>query len=148
MKQTIELKLKEFLEAYGWVYRFDGHSIFYSGWRSVSRTYSLRVQVSDTLLFFEVKLIPLSEIAPEKDRKSVFEFLLRLNRKISTIKLGIDDEDSITLLAEVFSEQLTYEYLSKLLGIIGYYAEKIQEEMYTYIHEIQSETRRSHRYLI
>lgn len=148
MNQEIQEKLKEFLEAYGWVYRFDGHNIFYSGWRSLNRSYSLRVQLNESLLFFEVKLISLTDLVQDRHWKSILEFILRLNRKISTIKLGIDDEDSIVLLAEVFSEQVTYDYLSKLLGIIGYYAEKIQEQVLTRIHELHSEDGKTHRYLI
>lgn len=148
MNQDVQEKLKEFLDAYGWVYRFDGHNIFYSGWRSVNKTYSLRVQLNESLLFFEVKLLSLSELVQEKNWKAILEFILRLNRKISTIKLGIDDEECVVLLAEVFSEQLTYEYLSKLLGIIGYYAEKTQEQLLNRIHELNAEEHRTHRYLI
>lgn len=148
MNQEVQDKLKEFLEAYGWVYRFDGENIFYSGWRSLNRTYSLRVQLNESLLFFEVKLLSLSDLVQEKHWKSILEFILRLNRQISTIKLGIDDEDSVVLLAEVFTDQLNYDYLSKLLGIIGYYAEKVQEEVLTRINQLSSEEHKTHRYLI
>ncbi len=148
MNHEVQEKLKEFLEAYGWVYRFDGQNIFYSGWRSLNRNYSLRVQLNESLLFFEVKLLSLSELVLEKHRRSILEFILRLNKQISTIKLGIDDEECVVLLAEVFSEQLTYDYLTKLLGIIGYYAEKIQEQILARVHELSIVDHRSHRYLI
>ncbi len=148
MNQNVQEKLKEFLEAYGWVYRFDGHNVFYSGWRSLNRTYSLRVQLNESLLFFEVKLLPLGNNVQDKHWKELLEFILRLNRKISTIKLGIDDEECVVLLAEVFADQISYDYLSKLLGIIGYYAEKIHEQILTRIHELQAEDHRMHRYLI
>lgn len=148
MDQNVHNKLKDFLEAYGWVYRFDGHNIFYSGWRSSNRAYSLRVQLNESILFFEVKLLSFSDLVQEKYSKSILEFLLRLNRKISAIKLGIDDEENIVLLTEVFSEQLTYEHLSKLLGIIGYYSEKIQEEILSHIHMLHNENHETQRYLI
>jgi hypothetical protein len=148
MSQDVQEKLKEFLEAYGWVYRFDGQNIFYSGWRSINRSYSLRVQLNESLLFFEVNLLSLSDLVQEKHWKSILEFILRLNRKISTVKLGLDDEECIVLLAETFTDQLTYDYLSKLLGIIGYYAEKLQEEVIARIHELNAENQRTHRYLI
>lgn len=148
MHENIQEKLKGYLETYGWVYRFDGHNIFYSGWRSVSRSYSLRIQLNESLLFFEVKLLSLSELVQEKHWKNILEFILRLNRQISTAKLSIDDDETVVLLTEIFCEQLNYDYLSKLLGVIGYYGEKIQEQILARIHELKSEEQRSHRYLL
>ncbi len=148
MNQDVQEKLKGFLDAYGWVYRFDGQNVFYSGWRSLNRSYSLRVQLNDSLLFFEVKLLSLSELVLDKHWRNILEFILRLNKQISTIKLGIDEDESVVLLAEVFSDQLNYDYLTKLLGIIGYYAEKVQEQILTRVHELNTSGQRSHRYLL
>ena len=83
MERDLHEKLKEYLEAYGWVYRFDGHNVFYSGWRSMNRSYSLRVQLNESLLFFEVKLLALTEIVQDKHWKDILEFILRMNRQIS-----------------------------------------------------------------
>lgn len=122
-------RLKKYLDTYGWVYQFDGSNVFYSGWRGVDRTYSLRVEFNDSFILFEVKLLVLSEMLQKKRWKSIMELLVKLNQKMSVAKLGLNEDGMILLLVEVFSEDFSYKHLSHVLGLIGFYSEKILEEI-------------------
>lgn len=148
MKEQIEEKLREYFKDYGWAYRFDGDKTFYSGWRSEDKDYSLKLRLDGSLLSFEVKLLPLREHIQDKDWKYTLEFLMRMNRQLSTVKLALDDEDDLVLGTEFFSEQLNYKHLSKVLGVIGYYTEKVQEELLHNLSESYIQDHPTHKYLI
>ncbi|MBI2603098.1 MAG: hypothetical protein HYW48_08580 [Deltaproteobacteria bacterium] len=141
-------RLKQYLDAYGWVYRFDGSNVFYSGWRSVNRTYSLRVEVKESFILFEVKLLGLSELLEKKHRKNMMEYLVQLNQKISVAKLGMSDDGMVLLLVEVFNDNFSYDHLSKVLGLIGYYSEMIHSDILEIVGTLTGQASYLPRYLI
>ena len=148
MAQCNYERLKQYLDTYGWAYRFDGSNVFYSGWRSVNRMFSLRVEVKESFILFEVKLSVLSELLEKKQRKNMMEYLLQLNQKISVAKLGMSDDGMILLLVEVFNDNFSYDHLSKVLGLIGYYSEMIHSDILEVAGTLNGQTSRLPRYLI
>lgn len=128
--------LQKYFEDYGWVYRFDGKDLFYSGWRSNQRSYSLKVKLSESLIFFEVKLLALSAFVRKKHWDEILEYILDLNGRLTIVRLSIDEDYAIILSSESFTDEFTYDYLTKMLGIIGYFTEKLQKEILSKVGEL------------
>jgi len=129
MSQCDSETLQKYFETYGWVYRFDGKDILYSGWRSNNRSFSLKVTLSESLIFFEVKLLVLSSLIRKKHRSTILEYILDLNGGLTIARLSLDEENTVILSSESFTDHFTYDHLSKTLGIIGYFSEKLQKEI-------------------
>ncbi|MBP6217929.1 MAG: hypothetical protein KA436_05035 [Oligoflexales bacterium] len=122
--------LQDYFDRYGWVYRHDGQGIFYSGWSTKQKNYGLKITVSDTLFFFEVRLLALSSWKVRNiELTSFWEYLLELNNNLSVVRLGLNEKDTVTLSSESFAEGFSYEQLVLMLGVIAHFSETIQKKL-------------------
>ena len=104
--------------------------------------------MKESFILFEVKLLILSELLEKKYRKNVWEYLVQLNQKITVAKLGMSEDGMVLLLVEVFNDNFSYEHLSKVLGLMGYYSEKIHSDILEIVGELSGQTRFLPHYLI
>ena len=122
-------QLGQYLDDYGWTYYEHSHDTLMSGWQTDKRSYPLTLNLSDTCLSLAVEpLLKLDidwSLWPE-----IVRDILELNQDIQLAKLALTPEGSIVLSCQMLTKNMTYENFSDTLGIIGYYAEELYDQLF------------------
>ena len=120
--------LQKYLAKYGWQWEEQQQQLV-SRWESSLRDYQLQVRCTDTFIFFEVELFDLStQLAPAL-ATAMHNHVYLFNKRLSHAKLLISDNNIITLYCDALCLDFSYNQFERLLGIIGYYADLIYEEV-------------------
>lgn len=140
MTQCDHQCLQEYLASYGWRFHVDEKNVIHSGWSVESRAFKIKIERQGLLISFEVDLFSFSKLS-KFCKKHIWEALLKINRCISLVKLGIDTPGhKVVLLAEVFSDDFSYEALCRVLGLLGYYGERVPDELMEALQQMEDNT--------
>ena len=128
MSDQVKSELECYLRQYGWSYYTEGKSVIRSGWQGSERSYPLLIEVCETWVSMKVQpLLALNidwETWPEIAVK-----ILQLNDATSFVKLVIDPEGKVGITLEILNSSLSGEIFNNMLGILGYYADMVFEEL-------------------
>jgi hypothetical protein len=126
--------ISHYIQQYGWTFYNESASVWVTGWQSEKRAYPLTIELCDTWIRFVVRPFIKLEIEwlqwPE-----VMQFLLSLNDTCRLVRLGIEDDGSVSLSMDALARGFTFEHFSDALGIVGYYAEHLFELIFKKIME-------------
>ncbi len=135
MVQQVSGQLESYLRDYGWSFRKMDDNHWVTGFQGKDRSYPLRLLVSDTWITFQIhpflKLNVDWECWPE-----LAKFLLELNHSSQMVKLVLNEKGHIGLTLEALASGLNYEAFSDCLGILGYYADYLFDEVLTFMDHI------------
>ena len=131
MKTLNSSLIENYLKIYGWDFYKISHNIVISGWQSQKRLYPLFIELSNTIINLEIRpFIKLNK--PKINTYSLLEYLLKINNDIKIVKLAINDNEEIILNLQLFTLGLSYENFCNALGILGYYADELYENITQY----------------
>ena len=126
--QVSSTALEDFLGRYGWDYIKKSDNCLVTGWQGEHRSYPLRIEVSDTWVSFKVQ--PFLNLTIDWDSwPEIAMYLLEMNDGTSMAKVSLDDEGRIVMSLEVFSQDLSFERFSDVLGVLGHYAEILYDDL-------------------
>jgi len=129
MKVCTPEQLEGYLKAYGWTFTRDGDALWHSGWQGEERSYPLEISMSETWIRFEV--VPFLAADPRAKRLTEFmAWLLELNHELHIVKLSMLGDGAIVISAHVLASGFTYDDLNDILGILGYYADVLDEKIH------------------
>ena len=116
------------LARYGWSYERTGDSEWRTGFQGEKRTHSMVISLTGTCVSFEVR--PLIDVLVDCGRwPRLPRELLELNGRLKLVKVAVTEEGEVALACQVLAATLSYDAFSRLLGIIGYYAEEVGPEI-------------------
>ncbi|SMF33950.1 YbjN domain-containing protein [Pseudobacteriovorax antillogorgiicola] len=120
--------LEDFLVRYGWDYVKKSEQKLITGWQGEHRSYPLLIEISDTWVSFKIQ--PLLKLNIDWDTwPEIASHMLEMNDATSMAKLSVDSDGQIVLGLDIFSNGLSYESFSDVIGVIGYYAESIYDDL-------------------
>ncbi len=121
--------LESLLTEYGWTFEAHGDNAWTTGFQGEQRLYPLQIRLTQTCVSFEVK--PLVDLTLELGRcPDLSRDLLELNGRMQMVKVGLTEEGELSLACQVLSTGFNYEMLTRILGILGYYANEVTPEIY------------------
>jgi len=134
MSATAE-QLSQYMENYGWVFQQTTSSSWQTGWQSDKRAYPLNVELNDTWIRFEVK--PLVRFDVDWDaHPEIMRFILNLNNECHLVRASLSEEGELSVILEVFNRKFGYDEFSEAIGVLGYYAELLYEQVIDCIMEL------------
>jgi len=129
MSQLTSELLASYLVSYGWTFEATGPASWRTGFQGEQRLYPLEIRLTQTCVSFEVR--PLVDLTLEFGRwPEISRDLLELNGRMQLVKLALVGDGEVTLACQVLVAGFTYDMLSRILGIIGYYADEVTPEIY------------------
>lgn len=131
MKTLNSSLIENYLKIYGWDFYKISHNIVISGWQSQKRLYPLFIELSNTIINLEIRPFVKLHKAIIKPY-FLLEHLLKINNEIKIVKLAINDNEEIILNLQLFIHDLSYENFCNALGILGYYADELYENIIHY----------------
>lgn len=135
MVQQVTGQLESYLCDYGWTYRKTDGNQLVTGFQGKDRAYPLRILSSETWVTFHIHpFLKLSidwECWPE-----LAKFLLELNHSSQMVKLVLNEKGHIGLTLEMLVSGMSYDCFSDGLGIIGYYADYLFDEVLSFLDQI------------
>lgn len=135
MTQQIRKELAGFLQQYGWQFRLGPENEIQSGWQGEHRAYPLNIVIGETWISFRVEPF----LAVEIDWESwpeIASYILEINDGTNMVKISLDDQKRIVMGLDIFVEDLCFERLANILGIIGYYADLIYEDILNLLDQV------------
>ncbi len=129
MSRLTPATLESYIEAYGWTFHKLGQACWLSGWQGDKRSYPLTISLTESWVLMEVR--PYVAL-PEENGVcgDLSRYLLQLNHMSHMVKLAIDDNQGIVLSLQLFANHLPYEEFADALGVLGYYAELLYDDIY------------------
>lgn len=122
--------VEDYLGDYGWAFRRVGEACWLTGWRGDERSFPLTLTLTESWLLLEVRpFVALSE--DQTAAGDLARYLLELNHLSHMIKLSMDPENAIILSVQMFAQDLKYDEFADALGVLGYYAELLYDDIYT-----------------
>lgn len=119
----ISEKLRTFLEQYGWQYEQPGKELIVTGFRGRSGVFRLFIQMSEAWVIMAIApFIPRPEPACVG---RLHQALLRLNYEMNLVKVGLDADEDVVLMAELPAENLRYEDVARALDAITFSADSL-----------------------
>ncbi len=123
-----ETTLQEFLRRYEWSFQPVGSGSFLTGWQGKNCQFPLEITLLDTWVSFRVA--PLLDLQFRgRPYADLVRYILDLNLSVRLVRIGMDSKGVIELSVDVMREGLTYETFSHVLGVIGYYADTLYDEV-------------------
>ncbi len=135
MIQKTRKELENFLNQYGWQYRVESEDEIQTGWQGEHRSYPLRINVSQTWISFRVQPF-LGVMIDWESWPEIASYVLGINDGTNMVKVSLDGQQKIVLGLEIFVEDLSFERVANVLGIMGYYAELIYEDILSFLDQV------------
>lgn len=121
--------LEAYLVEYGWNYHSAGENAWSTGFQGDHRLYPLMIRLSNTCISFEIR--PLLEVDIDARRiPSLVRELLELNHKLQIVKLAFNEGGELVLACQLLVTGFDFEALTRILGILAYYADEIAPDLY------------------
>lgn len=121
-------QFESYLAAYGWRFRSAGENRWRSGWQGADRYFGLEIDLDSHWITFVVR--PLIHTSIDWSRApTLLQRLLELNGQTQMASLYIDEQGYIALRAQALRAGFDYDGLSNILGILGYYADLLSQEL-------------------
>lgn len=130
MSMRMVTALQDYLDRYGWDYVKKSDYHIATGWQGEHRSFPLAIEISDTWVTFRVQ--PLLNLDIDWDSwPEIAAGLLEMNDSTSMANLSKDSDGRIVLSLDTFSADLSFDRFSDVIGIIGYYAENLYDQLLT-----------------
>lgn len=118
----------EFFEQYEWA----AEELEPDVWRSTFTTeseeeFDLYVMVGDEWIHFAVS--PLARLGRAEDKPRLVAALLRLNQRMKMVRLGLDDEGDLNLVADAPRSRFEFGDFALLLDLLAEYASGLAYEV-------------------
>lgn len=127
--------LEAYLTEYGWNFHTLGDNAWTTGFQGDRRLYPLLIKLSETCISFEIR--PLLELDIDARRIPLLvRELLELNHKLQIVKLAFNEGGELTLSCQLLVTGFDFESLTRILGILAYYADEIAPDIYERIEQI------------
>lgn len=128
MSRCSSPKLETYLRDYGWSFRNESENSWVTGWQGQDRSYPLTIDLNDTWVILSVT--PFLKLNIDWDSwPEISRYLLELNHQCHMVKIVINDCGDIALILEILASNLAYNDFSDALGILGYYADFLYDEI-------------------
>ena len=139
MSQLTPDALESLLTEYGWSFETAGDNVWSTGFQGEQRLYPLTIKLTSTCVSFEVRPLIDSTLEvthwPELSRE-----LLELNARMQLVKVGLAGGE-VCLSCQVLAAGFDFDMLTRVLGIIGYYADEVAPDIASRIVETGYEGR-------
>lgn len=116
-------RLRTFLEQYGWQYEQPGEGLIVTGFRGRTGVFRLFVQVTEGWV-----IVAIAPFVPQPEPECagrLHRALLRLNYEMNLVKVGLDADEDVVLMAELPAEDLRYEDMARALDAITFSADSL-----------------------
>lgn len=124
MSQLTSDVLESLLTEYGWTFETVADNVWSTGFQGDQRLYPLTIRLSDTCVSFEVR--PLVELTLDVHRRpDLSRELLELNARLQLAKVALTESGEVSLACQVLAAGFDFDMLTRILGILGYYADEI-----------------------
>lgn len=128
MSQLTPDILESLLTEYGWTFEANGDNQWSTGFQGDQRLYPLSIKLSETCVSFEVR--PLVDSTFDVMRwPDLSRELLELNGRMQLAKVAVSDFGELCLSCQVLAAGFDFEMLTRILGILGYYADEVGPEI-------------------
>ena len=122
-------RLETLLTEYGWSFESTGDNAWLTGFQGEQRLFPLAIKLTQTCVSFEVR--PLIDLVLDGASCPVLSReMLELNDRLQLVKLAVSERGEVSLVCQVLASGFTGEMLSRILGILGYYADEVAPEIY------------------
>jgi hypothetical protein len=122
-------QLETYLTEYGWKFSPVSQGVWSTGFQGERRLFPLRIRLTNTVLSFEVR--PFVELCVDWRRcPELARDLLELNGRLQLVKVALADTGDVTLSCQVLTAGFDYDTLTRILGILGYYADELSPEIH------------------
>lgn len=129
MSRLTPATLETYIEAYGWTCHKLGEACWLTGWQGEQRSYPLTISLTESWVLMEVRpYVPLP--SEGQTCADLTKYLLQLNHMSHMVKLALDENQGIVLSIQLFASHLPYEEFADALGVLGYYAELLYDDIY------------------
>ena len=128
MDSAVTQTIESYLCHYGWAFRPVNHGQWQTGWQGSKRYFPLGLTVCDSWVTMTIKPFVIWHEGWDCARE-LASYLLKLNNLCPMVKLAMDEKGEICLSLSLLSENLEYQDFSNAIGILGYYAESLYEEI-------------------
>jgi hypothetical protein len=113
-------------------YEWTAEEVEQDVWRSTFTTeseeeFDLYVMVADEWIHFAVS--PLAHIGAAEEKPRLVSSLLRLNQRIKVVRLGLDDQGDLNLVADAPRERFDFGDFALILDLLTEYASALAYEI-------------------
>ena len=130
MISQIDSALQDYLNRYGWDYVKKSDTLIATGWQGEHRSFPLSIEITDTWVSFIVQ--PFLNLSIDWESwPEIALLLLEMNERTSMAKFSKNCDGCIVLSLDVFAENLSFQIFSDVIGLVGYYAEILYDELLT-----------------
>jgi hypothetical protein len=137
MDSAVSQTIESYLDHYGWAFRPIKQGQWLTGWQGEQRYFPLGVSVCESWLTLTIK--PFVEWHDGWNRtRDIANYLMKLNNYCPMVKFALDEQGDICLSLSLLLTHLGFEEFSNSIGILGYYAESLHEEIESRILMLQS----------
>lgn len=142
MNECDENLLQEYLRNYEWTYQPTGNGVILTGWQGRNGHFPLEITIRDTWIQF--RIAPLMDLQFKgRPYIELVRFIFELNLSIRLVRIAMDSKGQIELNLDVFRTNFSFELFSKTVGILGYYADTIYDEIVLRYCELSKPKRRA-----
>ena len=122
--------IESYLTEYGWSFEPGSEErTWTTGFQGETRLYPMAIKLSHTCVSFEIR--PLIDLRLDRARwPDLAHDLLELNNRLQLVKVGVSEDGEIVMACQVLAAGFDFEILTRVLGIIGYYADEVTPEIY------------------
>ena len=129
MSQLSAQSLEKMLSEYGWAFQTVGENLWETGFQGAQRYFPLNIKLTHTCVSFEVR--PLIDLLVDTTgSQTLTRDLLELNARLQLAKIAVNDIGEVSLSCQVLVNRFDSDMLSRILGILGYYADEVAPEIY------------------
>lgn len=128
MTELTSATLENWLAAYGWRFESLGEETWRTGFSGEHRYFPLDIKLTPTCVSFEVKPLVDGHVEPRVSPE-LAKCLLEFNSRMQVVKLGLTEDGEVTLSCQVLAAGFDYDTLTRILGILGYYADTVAPEI-------------------
>lgn len=132
MDQISSQQIEGFLCQYGWNFKKVDESHYETGWQGKKRSFPMTISICDTWIGFEITPFLETEIDWES-WPEVSAFLLEFNDRSRMVKASTNEQQLICLSIEAFASRFCFAEFSDCLGILGFYADQLDDELHDFL---------------
>jgi hypothetical protein len=122
------IPIGEFFEQYEWMAEEVESGVWRSSFTTESEDdFDLYVMVGEEWIHFAVS--PVAHIGEAEQRPRLFGALLRLNQRMRLVRLGVDDEGDLNLVADAPRERFEFGDFALILDLLTEYTSALAYEV-------------------
>ncbi len=128
MQASMVTNIQQYLRDYGWTFQPVNDQSLLTGWQGKNGRFPLEININET--WIQLRVSPLIHLEFRgKPYAELARFLLQLNVSTRLVKISMERGGDIEISMEVFRHNFDYQQFCRALGILGYYADTIFDEI-------------------